>query len=414
MTRPNDAVVPLSKMDELKNILTIEHDNPPLLVSILAKLSRKFSEKSVYTQLKAAIVLHSMMQVLPDAAAQIAWSKAIDSMREEMDGKTGNSFFSLDLIEDAVSYANTAMELETSGLARLYIPYIFDIITLRQPIKPINSHAKKSSTGIQRAKKLLTAFTANAEIIQFFQEDHPCLHNALPQQCKEQVVVDRDWILQELKKLYEDDVLMEEREVEEMIMELLKKHRIPYNTAMKQPMIENNIPTALPTLPQSSSPSSSVSATSYECDGNACKIVHNRNKNTEKKHSDMKKQVESEIDDDDSNDDGNEDDEDDEMEEEEEVPMKPSKARSSSSSLSSTSKKTANTASVIRANTVVVEEDTRKEKALKAQKKAQKLRDALRDSIAKGLDKTMLMSKSSTSSIASSTPGKKKPSKRKE
>jgi len=236
MTRPNNALVPLANIDQLLNILTIEYDNPQLIVSILVKLSRKFVEKSVFTQLKAAVILHAVMQSLSQSEAQIAWSKAIESMCQEEDEKYKCNFFALKYIDEVSSYANTAMELETTEFARQYIPYVFELIAARQPTKENTTNKKGTIMVVNKAKKLMQLFQKNQDIQQFGTKEQ-LLQHALHQQCMDKLSLDEKWIINELKKLYLTNELFEDRELETEIEKVLSKND-PQFVPAKCPTIE--------------------------------------------------------------------------------------------------------------------------------------------------------------------------------
>lgn len=238
MTRPNNQVVPLSMIDQIVNILSIEYDNPQLVVSILVKLSRKFAEKNVFTQLKSVIVLHTVMQSLVEPEAQTAWSTAIESMCEERDEKMNCNFFALSLIEETGSCANTAMELETTELARQYIPYVFDIIALRQPVvKGGRKVIDSDRIVVERVKKLLTVLQQNEDIQTFGSHEQQLLEHELHRQCMEKLAVDYVWLVEELKKVYVSNILQEEVQLEGAVEAWLLKAN-PSFTLAKRPMIE--------------------------------------------------------------------------------------------------------------------------------------------------------------------------------
>ncbi len=71
MTRPNQAAIPASSLDDAVSFLNNEYDNPALVVSLLAKLSRKYSEPNVYTKIKAIVALHSIAENVSEKHATL-------------------------------------------------------------------------------------------------------------------------------------------------------------------------------------------------------------------------------------------------------------------------------------------------------------------------------------------------------
>ena len=78
--------------------MNTEYDNPQLVVSLLAKFSRKLAESNIFTKLKSVLSIHKITANLEEKA-QNALIESIRSLRLEIDEKVGQPFFSLDSIE---------------------------------------------------------------------------------------------------------------------------------------------------------------------------------------------------------------------------------------------------------------------------------------------------------------------------
>lgn len=83
LTRPADSAVPESALEELHQCFEAEADNAQLTVSLLAKLSRKLVEPSVYSKLKALLCLHRLTESSSEAA-QNALLQCVRSLRSEV------------------------------------------------------------------------------------------------------------------------------------------------------------------------------------------------------------------------------------------------------------------------------------------------------------------------------------------
>ncbi len=130
------------------NFVNHEYDNPELLISSLAKLSRKLAETNVFSQIKVALSLHYVFQHCSDEA-KVAWSKAIVSMKNEMDERLGQYFFSIDYLTDALSSAGTVLELEYIELTKNYLLYIINLLEINGRLHD----AKNKAEGLSKQKQ---------------------------------------------------------------------------------------------------------------------------------------------------------------------------------------------------------------------------------------------------------------------
>lgn len=169
LTRPSNAEIPLTQIQDFITFINHEYENPDVLISSLIKLSRKFSESNIFTQLKTCYILHYVMDQI-DSKAKLEWSKAIHSMRSELDEKLGRYYFSLENISEAMISATTVMELEAVDFTRCYAQYVFKYIEYQQKrilasSSTKNSNKKVSTTSVSSIAdiKSLTAIVELAE-----------------------------------------------------------------------------------------------------------------------------------------------------------------------------------------------------------------------------------------------------------
>lgn len=100
-------------------------------MSAIGKLSRKFAEPSVFTQIKSLFSLHYVSSHVGAVMSQ-EWSKAVVSLAKEVDAKTGARFFDLDAIDEAKRQAESSLELELSAFEEEYAEYLFEVLKHRQ------------------------------------------------------------------------------------------------------------------------------------------------------------------------------------------------------------------------------------------------------------------------------------------
>lgn len=228
VTRPNSAAVPLNLFEELTNFVDLEYDNPELIVGILVKLSRKFSESNVFTQVKALLTLHLVMQKIEDKS-KLAWAKAIHSMRDEVDEKVKMNFFSLEAIEDSSSSTSTVLELQTLEFNRLYANYLFDYLAIRGE----KSSSKNAMTPSDKASLILRLVKDGDELEALCNQ----MDTALSRQALDALLTDRFWYAKTLIKFYEGNAFDGdyglEKDVEKVLMKLDSKFK-----PVVRPMIE--------------------------------------------------------------------------------------------------------------------------------------------------------------------------------
>ena len=147
MTRPNQAAIPASSLDDAVSFLNNEYDNPALVVSLLAKLSRKYSEPNVYTKIKAIVALHSIAENVSDKACN-AIALSVHTLRREIDEKVGHPFFGMETVDDVADRASNVAELEAVELAKTYSTYVFDYIELKSDL-PKTTGKKSSSLAMK-------------------------------------------------------------------------------------------------------------------------------------------------------------------------------------------------------------------------------------------------------------------------
>jgi hypothetical protein len=186
----------------------MQHDNPEFLVSILAKLSRKMSEASIYTKLKVLLSLHILSNNLPDKTKYVV-IKCIQSLRSTIDEKVGAEFFSLDTIESSAASVSTVGEVEAVELTSAYGQYYFSFMDDVVKVLDVSMSQKLSSKKTKGAdyvlyhsslvEGLLSVLDKNFEI----QDIASKSSSALGKICLEQIKADRMWLTKQLGKIYE-------------------------------------------------------------------------------------------------------------------------------------------------------------------------------------------------------------------
>jgi hypothetical protein len=208
MTAPSDAAVPQKQADILTICVNEEYDDPQVITSLLAKFSRKFTEANVFTKIKALAAVHMIMAACNDKA-QVVLMKSFKSLRNTEDAKTGHSFFSEDVIEQAAGTAVNVAELEAVDLGRVYADYVFLYMETRA-MKPKGKESEK-------AECLLNLLDISMEVKNCGKR----LSGPLAKQCVKLINLDTDWIIDSLTALYETGAIGGEleREVEEVLDE---------------------------------------------------------------------------------------------------------------------------------------------------------------------------------------------------
>ena len=193
LTRPIDSPVPRQALEELVTVLASEYDNPELLVTILAKLSRKLTEPNIYTKLKTLYVLHQLV-ILSSNEVQMAIMQCMMSLRSENDGKVNDFFFSLESVEELSDAAINVAELETSEFTKEYAAYVLDVIDAR------GDKSDMTESVLDRTEVLFSLLAQGVSV------ENSCkdkIAGVVLKQCASAVVEERKWILKQLVKLYE-------------------------------------------------------------------------------------------------------------------------------------------------------------------------------------------------------------------
>lgn len=193
ITRPTDASIPLSAIDSIVHIMSAEYDDPHLVVSLLVKLSRKLSEPNVYTKVKTLLALHKLASGLQEKS-QTALSESVNSLRTEIDEKTGTTFFAVDSIEECAAMASNVGELEAVALAREYVVYVFDFVDVKtERVKSL----KKTGSFLDRAEALMSLLEQSTNV------EESCTASPLSKQVQEAILLDRPWLVSQLLSLHE-------------------------------------------------------------------------------------------------------------------------------------------------------------------------------------------------------------------
>lgn len=250
MTRPNNAAIPLASLDLLVSIVNSEYADPELLVGLLAKLSRKFAEPHVFTQLKA---LHALLSVAFKAEdkPRLAWSRAICSMQGELDSKVDRPFFSLESL--AASKAATAQELAGTELARLFADHAFLALQLLSD-RTLSPRLASGTTPLsaRTIKSLVALHSQGCNVSQLAAQ----IDTPLSRQIIELVDMANGWAAQRLLSVYENgqvaDPMCEEVET------ILRSRGIPFAArscnaseglppkTTRSPTPSSPLPTAIP------------------------------------------------------------------------------------------------------------------------------------------------------------------------
>ena len=190
-------------MKQLANVLITDYDDPQLTIGLLAKLSRKFSERNVLTKMKSLLVLHRLMHLI-HSKAQVAVSKSFASLQLEIDEKNGNRFFNIDSVSQCRASADDASTVDAIELCREYAQYVFDYIRLRDPNSNFKGSKRASiETETKRAKDIVALYHKGEKI------EASCrkVSSLLGKQCMGFIKQDKVWIVSELKRLYNVSML---------------------------------------------------------------------------------------------------------------------------------------------------------------------------------------------------------------
>lgn len=192
------------ELDHLISLIEDDYDNAELTVEILVKLSRKFSEVNVYTKLKAMVIVHRVMQAVPEKI-KLAWSSAFNELSHELDEKVGQNFFDISSISEAANKVNNVGEMLSSYLARDYSEYVQHYLATVRKFLTVSTSNKKSSkvnestTTSELAESWLKVATTAEEI----QETCKKFDSALSNQIRDLVNADLHQAVKMLIKHFE-------------------------------------------------------------------------------------------------------------------------------------------------------------------------------------------------------------------
>jgi len=214
LTRPSDTATPMEVLGELVDCLNAEYENPEVVISVLAKLSRKLHEPSVYSKLKALLSVHRLIQKV-DEPVRNAVLQTVSSLREVFDKKCGDNFFSLSFVEDSSATAGSVAEVQAADFARLYAPYVLSCVEAR---------GRKSRQAVSQShcELLLSLFDTSEEIEAIYRESE---RSPVLKECFECIRHDRQWIFKQLQRSLDDDGGLD-GQTEEDVRQLLIKNGI--------------------------------------------------------------------------------------------------------------------------------------------------------------------------------------------
>lgn len=240
LTWPTDSIVDLKKLSDLIACVDAEYTNPAWLAELLAKLSRKLLEPSIYTKIKVIISLHKLARNVEDKA-KFEIMKAIRDMKKVDDEKKNKKYFDADLEECSTSVANVG-ERKALNLMEEYEEYVYDFIDAR------GDKYKIRGGDVDRANLLLDILEAGVSLEDLCTDSEGFVN----QLCLEGVKEDREWILKQLNRLY--DAGLEDEELETEVLEKLKEANIKVKPLAKSiPIVQPTetkkvvVPKPLPT-----------------------------------------------------------------------------------------------------------------------------------------------------------------------
>ena len=194
----------MSSLENIVNFLNTEYDNPQLVVSLLAKLSRKYYEPNSFTKIKSFLSMHKIIEKT-SSKAQNAITQSFQTLKQEVDEKVGSTFFSLDSIDQIASRAGNVAELQFVELTRLYSSYVTDLIELKSDI--IQSSTASTKSVIKNKNKVIV--NKAEQIINLLEQSElvekncKLVVNPLSKQCLEAVREDKARLIKDLKDIYE-------------------------------------------------------------------------------------------------------------------------------------------------------------------------------------------------------------------
>ena len=220
LTRPADVPIPAGSTREIVDFFNGEYDNPQLVVSVLAKLSRKLSEPSVYTKLKALMTVNNLLSNA-NSKGQMALAACMKSLQQETDSKVGLPFFSFDSVEQAKGQADSVGEIEMAELAREYATFLFSYIDVKAPSQAASGLPKKgrkvpkgeaaknaANEAASKAEGLLEALELIAAVESIGAEIKSSKNKkSLAHQVLESVKTEKVWITKQLQKAHSSGAL---------------------------------------------------------------------------------------------------------------------------------------------------------------------------------------------------------------
>lgn len=162
LTRPTNAPILGAASNELISFFNSEYDNPQVVVSILAKLSRKLCEPNVYTKLKALLAVNRLV-ANTSGKGLIALSECMKSLQQETDSKVGLPFFSVESVERAKGIADSVGEIEMAELATEYAAFMFVYIDAKAPVGTLGHGSNRRGSKKSGKKKVIDSMKLEME-----------------------------------------------------------------------------------------------------------------------------------------------------------------------------------------------------------------------------------------------------------
>ena len=210
LTRPSDQPVPRKSLEELVNLLQTEYVDPEFLVTLLAKLSRKMTEPSIYTKLKAMYTLHQLM-ILSSDEARRAIRICVQILKDVYDEKVEDLFFSTKTVESFPEPPD-ASEAMIAKFAMEYFKHVLDLINVE------GDASNSRELTVEQAASLRSLLH---EGVNFVELNKAVESKDTPRQCVEALSAERKWILKKLASLYEAGI-PDERLEADVLKDLLQ------------------------------------------------------------------------------------------------------------------------------------------------------------------------------------------------
>jgi hypothetical protein len=138
------------------------------------KLSRKFAEHNVFTQIKALYILHLVSEKVEEKAKTV-WRNAVLSLRDEFDEKLGQNYFAAESVNSSLSSLTTVQELNAAEFLRYYSDYLFHFMEYQQKkiTKQISSSVPDTSNDLSyllEGIKKIRSMTSDLAVLQWTTE----------------------------------------------------------------------------------------------------------------------------------------------------------------------------------------------------------------------------------------------------